>query len=70
MVIEATEVIEAVEVNEAVEVLDGMVITQKAAFDFLRPKRLLRSVRPVILSCLLRSWRPLRLSIPLNPWNY
>ena len=63
----ATEVIEAVEVNEAVEVLDGMEITQKAAFDFLRPKRLLRSLRPVMLSCLLRSWRPLRLSILLSP---
>ena len=41
-------------------------ITQQAAFDFLRPKRLLRSLRPVILSCLLRSWRPLGLSIPLK----
>ena len=42
------------------------VIKVQAAFDFLRPKRLLRSVRPVLLSYLLRSLRPLRLSIPLK----
>ena len=48
-VIEATDVIEAAEVNDAAEILDGMEITQKAAFDFLRPKRLLRSLRSVIL---------------------
>ena len=39
----------------------------QAGFDFLRPKRLLRSLRPVILSCLLRSLRPLRFSEPLWP---
>ena len=54
-VIEATEVIEAVEVIEAAEVPDGMEITQQVAFDFLRPKRLLRSLRPEMLSSLLRS---------------
>jgi hypothetical protein len=54
-VTEATEVIEATEAIEAAEVPDGMEITQKAAFDFLRPKRLLRSLRPVMSSCVLRS---------------
>ena len=53
--VEVTEVIEATEAIEAAEVPDGMEITQKAAFDFLRPKRLLRSLRPVMLSCQLRS---------------
>ena len=48
-------VIAAVEVIEAVEVPDGREITQQAAFDFLRPKRLLRSLRPLMLSCILRS---------------
>ena len=38
----------------------------QAAFDFLRPKRLLRSLRPVMLSCLLRSLRPLRCSKSLK----
>ena len=42
------------------------VIKVQAAFDFLRPKRLLRSLRPVMLSCLLRSLRPLRFSKPLK----
>ena len=42
------------------------VIKVQAAFDFLRPKRLLRSLRPVMLSCLLRSLRPLRFSKPFK----
>ena len=42
------------------------VIKVQAAFDFLRPKRLLRSLRPVMSSCLLRSLRPLRFSKPLK----
>ena len=42
------------------------VIKVQAAFDFLRPKRLLRSLRPVMLSCLLRSLGPLRFSKPLK----
>ena len=54
-VIEATEVIEAVEAIEAAEVPDGREITQQLAFDFLRPKRPLRSLRSVMLSCLLGS---------------
>ena len=54
-VTEATEVIEATEAIEAAEVPDGMEITLKAAFDFSRPKRLLRSLRPVMSSCFLRS---------------
>ncbi len=44
----------ATKVIEAAGVLDGMEITQQAVFDFLRPRRLLRSLRPVML-CLLRS---------------
>ena len=42
------------------------VIKVQAAFDILRPKRLLRSLRPVMLSCLLRSLGPLRFSKPLK----
>ena len=49
------EVVEATEAIEAAEVPDGMEITLKAAFDFLRPKRLLRLLRPVMSSCVLRS---------------
>jgi len=41
-------------------------IKVQAAFDFLRPKKLLRSLRPVMLSCLLRSLRPKRFSKPLK----
>ena len=40
-----------------------------AVFDFLRPKRLLRSLRPVRLSCLLRFLRPLMFSEPLRRLN-
>ena len=45
------------------------VIKVQAAFDFLRPKRLLRSLRPVMLSCLLRLLRSLRFSKPLKPFK-
>ena len=38
----------------------------QAVFDFFRPKMLLRSLRPVMLSCLMRSLRPLRFSEPLT----
>ena len=61
-VIGATEVVEAVEVIEAAEQGNHPVIKVQAAVDFLRPKRLLRSLRLVMLSCLLRSWRPLKFS--------
>ena len=40
-----------------------------AVFDFLRPKKLLRSLRPVRLSCLLRFLRPLMFSEPLRRLN-
>ena len=54
-VIEATEVVEAVEVIEAAEVHDARGIPQcvnyKQFLIFLRPKRMLRSLRPVRLSC-------------------
>ena len=53
-------------VIEAAEVPDAREITQyvkcKQFFYFLRPKRLLRSLRPARLSCLLRFLRPMRLS--------
>ena len=52
---------------EAAEVPDAREITQYLKcmqfFYFLRPKR---SLRPVMLSCLLRSLRPLRLSESLR----
>ena len=41
----------------------------QSVFDFLRPNRLLRSLRPARLSCLLRLLRPLRYSELLGPWN-
>ena len=67
---EATEVVEAVEVNEAAEVPNAREITQYVKcvlfFYFQRPKWLLRSLRPVMLSCLLRSLRPLKFSEPLR----
>ncbi len=40
-----------------------------AVFDFLRPKRLLRSLGLVMLSCLLRLLRSLRFSKPLKPFK-
>ena len=55
---------------EAAEVPDAREITQyvkcKQFLIFLRPKRLLRSLRPVMLLCLLRSLGPLRFSKPLK----
>ena len=42
------------------------VIKVQAVFDFLSPKRLLRSWRPVMLSGLLRSLRPLKFLKPLR----
>jgi hypothetical protein len=51
-------------VIEAAEVPDAREFTQYVKciqfFYFLRPKRLLRSLRPLRLSCVLRSLRPLR----------
>ena len=49
---EAVEVIEATKVIKAAEVPDGMEITQPAAFDSLK---LLKSLRSVMVPCLLRS---------------
>ena len=45
------------------------VIKVQAAFDLLRPMRLLRQWRSVMLSCLLRSLRPLKFSKSLKSLN-
>ena len=60
-IIGATEVVEAGELIEAGEDRNARDITEcvKCKQFFLRPKRPLRSLRPVILSCLIRSLRPL-----------
>ena len=54
--------------NEAAEVSNARKITQYVKcmlnFYFSRPKRLLRSLRPVVFLCLLRSLRPLKFSEP------
>ena len=67
---EATKIVEAAEVIEVTKVPNAKEIIQYVKcmlfFYFLRPKRLLRSLRPMMLSCLLRSLRPLKFSEPLR----